>query len=277
MPIRSHPTTLRVEEELNKLKTWEASAGTPTAESICNRLAGLEELYKCTDDRLNLPVTQQVIGHSRNEKWVDELLDESVRFLDICGSTRDGMSQMREHLGDLQSCLRRKKVDLSITKFPSFQKKMKKDAKKFISILKNIDNEIGVSRMSNLDNHISALIRVLRAVSAITISIFEYLLVFLSVPVLKPNPTKWSLVSILMHKGTVMCDGQLNNANELEIVDTALYNMFKCENIELEKMQIAQNRVEALEARVEEIECGLVRVFRLLIKTRASLLNIVPN
>ncbi|KAM7524009.1 hypothetical protein LguiA_013911 [Lonicera macranthoides] len=279
LPIRSHPTTLRIDEELNKLKTCESSSTPTTAVNVSKGLLGLEKLYKCVDNLLNLPSTQQVISQYKLEKWVDVLLDEQVRLLDTCSNAMDLVSQMKEHLGDVRSCLRRRKGDSStessIAKFTSFRKKMKKDAKKLIGSLKQMDNEIVGSRVLDLDNHVSAVIRVLREVSAMSISIFQSLLVFLSVPVSEPNQTKWSLVSNLMQKGRVACEGQVDNANELERVDAALKSLCKYGSSEIEKMQFAQTRLEALESCIEEIESGLECIFRCLIRTRASVLNIV--
>ncbi|KAK2991951.1 hypothetical protein RJ640_027842 [Escallonia rubra] len=58
--LRSHPSTARTEQELNKLKTWETSTA-QTAEIICNGLPGMEEMYKCMDGVLSLPLTQQAL------------------------------------------------------------------------------------------------------------------------------------------------------------------------------------------------------------------------
>ncbi|KAM7524008.1 hypothetical protein LguiA_013910 [Lonicera macranthoides] len=281
LPTRSHPTTLRIDEELKKLDACESSSTLPTAGTVSNGLIGLENLYKCVDELLNLPSTQQVISQYKLEKWVDELMDGSVRLLDTCGNTKDLVSQMKVHLGDVRSCLRRRKgessIESSITKFTSFRKKMKKDVKKLIGYLKQMDNEIVGSRILDLDQHVSAVIRVLREVSAMSIYIFQSLLAFLSVPVSKPNQTKWLLVSNLMRKGRVACEGQVDNGNELERVDAALSSLCKYGSSETEKMQIAQKKLEVLEARVEEIESGLECIFRCLIRTRASFLNIVSQ
>ncbi|KAM7524011.1 hypothetical protein LguiA_013913 [Lonicera macranthoides] len=275
LPTRIHPTTLRVEEELNKLKTREISSTQPTAKAICNNLSSLEELYKCVDDLLNLPMTQQVISQHKLEKWVDELLDGSIKILDICGNTMDLVSQMKEHLGDVCSCLRRRKGDSSnessIAKFGSFRKKMKKDAKKLIASVKQMDGEIGGSQILDLDHHVSAVIRVLRKVSATSIFIFHSLLVFLSVPISKPNQIKWSLVSNLIRKG------QVDEANEFERANAALSALCVQHSSEREKIQIAQNRLGELENRAEEIEKCLECIFRRLIRTRASFLNIVSQ
>ena len=140
LPSRSHPSTLRLEEELNKLKTWEQATSTSTSTSsvlICKGLTGLDELYKCMDDFLNMTSTQQVLSQNQHEKCVEELLDGSVRLLDICGITRDTMLLIKEHVRALQSALRRRKGDSSIesniNNYISFKKKMKKDAKKLIT------------------------------------------------------------------------------------------------------------------------------------------------
>ncbi|CBI14780.3 unnamed protein product, partial [Vitis vinifera] len=111
LPSRSHPTTLKIQEELNKLRTLEASS-TSTLETICNGLSGLQELYKCLDELLGLPSTQQALSHHQHEKWVNDLLDGPVRILDVCGSVRDVIAQFKEKIRDLQSALRRRKGDL---------------------------------------------------------------------------------------------------------------------------------------------------------------------
>ena len=72
-PSTSHPVTLGVEAELNKIKT----SATPTVETISNCLSSLEDLYTSVDELLNLPQTQQALSHHQHEKWVDELLNGS--------------------------------------------------------------------------------------------------------------------------------------------------------------------------------------------------------
>ncbi|KAK2965049.1 hypothetical protein RJ639_039718 [Escallonia herrerae] len=279
LPSRSHPSTLRIEEELNKLKAREVSSGS-TAETICTGLSGMEELYKCMGDLLSLPLTQQALSVHQQEVSTNALLDGSLRLLDICGITRDAMSQIKEHVRDLQSSLRRKKGELSIKssihKFTSFRKKMKKDAKILIADLKQMDWEMGSSQVLDLDHHLGAVIRVLREVSAVCISIFQSLLLFLSVPVLKKSPSRWSVISKLMSKRAA-CENQLDSTNELARVDAALCSLCKCGSIDEEKTKSAQSRLEVLEARIEVIENGLESVFRRSIKTRAAFLNIFSN
>ncbi|XP_004289050.1 PREDICTED: uncharacterized protein LOC101310355 [Fragaria vesca subsp. vesca] len=278
LPTRSHPTTARVEEELSRLQSWESTTSSAsTSDSICRGLCGLEELYDCVDDLLQMASTQQLLSQHQQEKCMDELLDGSVKLLDICGITRDFMLQVKEHVFALQSALRRRKgdssIETSIANYTSFSKKMKKDAKKLISQLKQADNMI-VSQPLEQDLHLVAVIRVLRQVCAKNMSIFQSLLVFLAVPVSKSN--RWSLVSKLMHKGVVACESQTDiNGHELDGVDSALSSL--CKSAEVEKIRIARKKLEALEVCIEGLESGLESVFRRLIKTRASLLNIISQ
>ncbi|MFS8016691.1 hypothetical protein Hanom_Chr15g01371531 [Helianthus anomalus] len=54
-----------------------------------------------------------------------------------CGSLKDIMSQVKEHVRDVQSALRRRKGDLIID--ASFLKKLTKDTKKIFQILSKLN------------------------------------------------------------------------------------------------------------------------------------------
>ncbi|XP_034684156.1 uncharacterized protein LOC117913324 [Vitis riparia] len=274
LPSRSHPTTLKIQQQLNKLTTLEASS-TSALGKTSNGLSGLEELYNCMDELLSLPSTQQALSLHQHEKWVNELLDGPVSLLDICGTARDVISQFKENVGDLQSALRRRKgdvcIEISINNYICSRKKMNKDAKKFLAAMKK-DNK---SPLLDQEHQLSTMIRVFREVNIMSISIFQSLLLLLSTPVLKSRPSRWSLVSKFMHKGAVSCEESAENT-ELESVDLAL-GVLSSEEAKLETMQIALKGVEALEVSIEGLEKGLERMFRRLVKTRASLLNIISH
>ncbi|GMP32118.1 hypothetical protein CsSME_00006024 [Camellia sinensis var. sinensis] len=178
---RSHPSTVRIEEKLNKIKTWEATSP-PTAKAIHNGLSRLDDLYKCMEDLLNLPLTQQALSHDQHEKWVGDLQEGFITLLDTCGTARDVITQMKEQVRDLQSALRRRKgdssIEISIAKYTCFRKNTKKDAKTLIAMMKQIDNKIEATPQLELDQHVSSVIKVLREVAAVTISILHSLLLF---------------------------------------------------------------------------------------------------
>ncbi|KAJ4845783.1 hypothetical protein Tsubulata_041448, partial [Turnera subulata] len=252
LPSRSHPSTVRIEEELSKLRTWEATSTSSSSGSICNGLSGLEDLYSCLGDVLSMGSTQQVLSCAQNEKCVEELLEGSVKLLDVCSTTRDVLLQFKERVQALQSAVRRRKGDSSISsdvsQYASFTKKMRKDAKKMIGALKQMNTKVGTCILQDQDSdHLSAVIRVLREVSVMSSSIFQSLLLFLSAP--KSKQSRWSLVSRLMHNGVVACE---ENLNELESVDAALPEL-----CHLEKMQTTQKKLKALEISIEDFETRL--------------------
>ncbi|XP_004509416.1 uncharacterized protein [Cicer arietinum] len=277
LPTRSHPSTIRVDEELNKLKTWE---GTSTSTSIHTSLSLLEDLYISLDDLLNLRSTQQVISHHRGEKCVEEVLDGSMKILDICGITRDTMLEIKENVQALHSSLRRRKndssVERSVAQYKFFTKKMKKNANKLITSLKHMESKFGVSSILELDHHFLCVIRVLREAIAMNLSIFQFILSFLTMSSSKSKSTKWLLVAKVMHKGVITCEDNSENANELQCVKVALRTLLS-EVTNGEKLKVAHERLEALENAIESVEIGLESLFRRLIKTRTSLLNIISQ
>ncbi|KAK7253005.1 hypothetical protein RIF29_37369 [Crotalaria pallida] len=297
LPTRSHPSTAKIEEELNKLKSWEASSSTTSkVETISYALSGLADLYKCVEDLLKLPLTQQaLLGlHHQNEKWVDELLDCPVRFLDILGETRDAIMSMKSGVRELQSALRRRKVgDLGmeshISSYWSLRRKMRKECTKSLLLLKQIDESFGAFTPLELDHHLSSVVRVLREASLITTSIFQSLVVFLSSPIFKSrhnnsssSSSKWAFVSRVMQKGLLVCNNQQENINELEKVDLELSRMVMDNNnnnpskdFEAVKIQAAHKELEAVVVVIEGLENGLDCLFKHLINTRVSFLNIL--
>ncbi|CAI8583970.1 unnamed protein product [Vicia faba] len=279
LPSRSHPSTIRVTEDLNKLKAWEVTS-TSTSASIHIGLSLLEDLYISLEHLLNMPSTQQLISHHRGEKFIEEVLDGSMRILDVCGITRDTMLQIKENVQTLHSSLRRRKgdasVETSVAEYKFFTKKMKKNVNKLITSLKHMDTKLGQSPNLELDHHLSSVIRVLREVITINLSVFQFILSFLTVSSSKSKATKWFLVAKLIHKGVITSEDNSENVNELQCVEDALSTLISEAN-NCEKLQAAHGGLEALENAVESIEIGLENLFRRLIKTRSSLLNIISQ
>ncbi|XP_052197142.1 uncharacterized protein LOC127804325 [Diospyros lotus] len=287
LQARSHPSTLRIEEELKRLKIWKPSSSSSKAETICTGLSGLGELYKCIEELLSLPLTQQALSQNQHEKWANELLEESVRCIDICSNTRDAVLAIKEGLQQLQSALRRRKVgntgtELDVNAYASSRKKMMKEAAKSLAGLKQrTDSKFAESTLPDSDHHLCAVVRVLGEASLITSWIFQSLWLFLSTPVGKPRPSRWSLVSSLVHKGAMAGgDGQKNCRNEMEEVEMELNSLVlygSQEDSVAERIQSVLGRLEDLKGSIEGLESGLEGLFRHLIYTRVSLLNILSH
>ncbi|XVF62263.1 hypothetical protein PTKIN_Ptkin08bG0203300 [Pterospermum kingtungense] len=96
---------------------------------------------------------------------------------------------------------------------------------------------------------------------------------------LKPKPSKWSLVSKLVRKGLTAREEQ-HIMNELERVDVAVSNLLlqsSSGESDEQKIQSAQEKLESLDAIFDGFEDGLECLFRRLIHTRVSLLNILSH
>ncbi|XP_010277258.1 PREDICTED: uncharacterized protein LOC104611758 [Nelumbo nucifera] len=209
MTSNSYPTATSIEQELSRLRALELSTvpGFPLkAESICVAVLGLVELYKCVENFLQMPQTQQIQVHHQPEGWVDELIEGSVTLLDIGGTARDILLQMKENVKDLQSAFHRRKFEEKVlgnmvASYTSFKKRVKKDAGTCLKTLKRLEQKYVACLLLDHDYDSAVVVRVLREVSSVAISIFRALLLFLSTPVSKPKVGRWSLVPKLMQRG----------------------------------------------------------------------------
>ncbi|XP_030466880.2 uncharacterized protein LOC115685880 [Syzygium oleosum] len=289
LPSRSHPTTLRIVDLINKLQSsWDA-ASTLSSGSVCAGLSGLEEVYVCLDDLLNMRSTQQTLSCSQQEGFINELLDGSVQLLDVCDYTRQTLLPLKEQVRSLRSALRRRKgesgIETGVAEYANFRKRMKKDAKRLMAALRKMATKLEDYELENEDHHLSSVMRVVRDANLLGTSIFQSLLSFMATPVSRPNKqiSRWSIVSKLVHtKGAISWDQEEKQVdlNELECVDRALTTMCKHisrEGVDGEKLQVAQCKLEDLEIEIGRIEDALEGLYRFLIRTRASLLNIMSQ
>ncbi|OVA10895.1 Protein of unknown function DUF241 [Macleaya cordata] len=244
LPTRSHPLTLTVEEQLCRLRSSELA----TSSAISHNLAGLKDLYNCVEDFLQLESTHQA-------KSVEGVLDGSLMLLDVCGTARDILSQMKQCVQDLQSSIRRRTNEFD--EYMTSTKKVSKVIRKCLSDLK---------KMNSKHNDLVAEISVLREVEATILAIFESLLSFVS----GPKQSNWSMVSKLMPTKRVAHKGE-EETTEVMKVDIALKALIGHKSIEVNNVQ---KPLEALEMSLQDLEDGLESVFRL-IKNRVSLLNIL--
>lgn len=83
-----------------------------------------------------------------------------------------------------------------------------------------------------------------------------------------------------MHKGSIAYEGEQEDMSEVKSVDAALFSVsgkFSSEVAEMDRIQKAQRQLEVLKIGIKDLEAGLDCIFKSLIKTRASLLNILTR
>ncbi|WCJ32774.1 hypothetical protein M5689_014175 [Euphorbia peplus] len=273
-PSRSHPTILKIQQNLHNLTS---NPPTHSSQTLLPQLSGLGDIYKSVQNLLQLPLTQQSL--SQDHKCVaDQMLDDLIRFLDVCNTMKECILSIIESVRVLQSSLRRSKVaggdqttfENDINAYFFSRKKMKKEAMKFLSSFKKNQTQFG-------DNH--ELLSVFKTLREANWVVFSSLLTFLSAPILKRK--EWSLMfSRLVGKRSVGCESE--EENEMQKVDVAVNRILidydqEMEDSSSEKMEYAMRLMESLEMSLEEFEVGLEGLFRELIHTRVALLNIVSN
>ncbi|XP_050363961.1 uncharacterized protein LOC126782706 [Argentina anserina] len=263
-PSRPHPILQEVDEHLCRLRSAEATS--TSSSSISHKLSGLQDLHECVDRLLQLPLNQQALAQEQHQKWANELLDGSLQLLDVCSVAKDALSQTKECIQDLQSIIRRRHGDESAV-LPSEARKYltsRKTLKKVLhKALDNLKATASRSAFSSIHKEDVTIVNKLREVEGFTASAFESVLSFISGP--KSKPSSWSLVSKIVQSKKVACEED-TKVNEFAEVDAAV-----------KSLKSAHIQLNNLESCIQDQEEALDSLFRQLIKTRVSLLNILSH
>ncbi|KAJ4729005.1 hypothetical protein OWV82_001854 [Melia azedarach] len=260
-PTRSHPFTSEVDQHLSRLSSSQSAS--------TSSLHDLQDLYDSVDKMLQLPLIQQALGKGQDRKLVDELLNGSLRILEIFSIPQNALVQSKESVQELQSVLRRRRGDE--TELTSEIKKYwasRNAAKKAIhKALKGMETKC--SSQFN-EEHVS----LLKEVETITFAAFESMLLVISGPQTPSKLSSLSLVSKIIRPKRIACKEDIKEMNEFEKVDAALsaHRKIKSENI-----FVLQDQLKELECCIQDLEEGLESLSRRLIKARVSLLNILNN
>lgn len=274
LPSKLHPSNSKIEEKLKEFESWSTTC-TSSSGSVLEGLSRVKELYNCLEEVLHMKSTRQTLSKHRHEKSVEGLLEGSVKILDVCTGLRELGWQIKEHIRELQSAIRRWNtspgLEVGIARFAKLRRKVKKDAKRVIASLKQMGNEIEAAlpvASSHDNNHLLPIIRLLREVHLSIIPVFLLLLSFLT----KLRPNMCSVISRMMHR-------QEADVNELESIGASLKSLrkpCKCEDVAQLHLTV-RKQLGHLELTIGSFDDSLECLFRRLIRTRASLLNIISH
>ncbi|KAL6217956.1 hypothetical protein ACLB2K_011173 [Fragaria x ananassa] len=285
LPSKPHPLFQQCEDHLLRIIA-SSDATSSSSSAISHKLSGLLDLHNCMNDLFQLPLTQEAFVRERNEKWVDELLDSSLRLLDVCTAAKDALIHTKECAREIQSTMRRRRGGQTgftneVKKYFASRKVVKKAICKALVTLKSCEKKSMPSFSStNKDNVAVALVSVLREVEAVSLTVFESLLSFISGSKGQSKMRGWSFVSKLMLNKKVACDEEKSEVNEFADVDTALSCLVGQETSKSDNISCSENvqsDLQQLESCSQDIEEGLECLFRRLIKNRVSLLNTLSN
>lgn len=163
-----------------------------------------------------------------------------------------------------------------ISTYFSVRKEVTKTAKSLALQLRQVEESVAYANEVSEDFEV---IRVLRCVSIINISVFESVLRLLSMPLTSSwkikSSYKFGLISKLLvtkRNKSVISEGNIpKSGNELSDVDVVLHG-FEGDRFDHD---FAKKRLEVLEAALRGIDDGLNKISKQLSRTRASLMNII--
>ncbi|CAN1770845.1 hypothetical protein LINPERHAP1_LOCUS11719 [Linum perenne] len=271
-PSRAHPIVSEFDEQLCRLRQSQA-ASTSSSSSISHKLSGLQDVYDCVDKLIQLPSTQQAMIHDQNELLDNELLDGSLRMLDMCNTAKDALSQMKESVAELQSAIRRRQSDLvaETKRYLNSRKTVKKAIQKALKGMETNKSTSSNNMLIETESVVEA-ISMLREAESIVVEVLESLMSFITQSTSKSS--SWSLVSKLIasKKNEVSA-----NTNEFAEVDACLKTSKSNEEIQAltsKSSEEIQAHLKNLQPCIQDLEEGVESLFRCLIKTRASILNV---
>ncbi|RDX65575.1 hypothetical protein CR513_55755, partial [Mucuna pruriens] len=255
LPSKPHPLILQCNEHLARLGAYE----TISSSLLRQNLTSLLDLHENIEKLVQLPLTQEALVQEHQEKWVDDLLDGSLRLLDACTATKDALLHTKECTRELQSTIRRRRggeveLIIEVKKFLTSRKVVRKAIFKALENLKANANKCNLA-ITNKDYQTMSLVTLLKESEVITFSIFESLLNFFSGST-QAKRSSWALVSKLMHNKRI---GFTQGAedNEFAKVDAAL--QFFALNMSAKSNDISdlQKKLENLGTCIQDLEEGL--------------------
>ncbi|KAF4368300.1 hypothetical protein G4B88_008604 [Cannabis sativa] len=256
-PSKQHPLISEFDGILRS--STEASSST----SITSKLNGLQDLHDCVDKLLLLPLNQQALSKEHNEKSLNEILDGSLRLLDICNTAKDALLLTKESTQELQSILRRRRsgemeLTSEIKKFLASRKMMKK------TLRKALENKTTFSSLKK-EQVSSETVSMLREVESMAVTVLESLLSFISGP---KSSSSWSLVTKMMNTKRVGAE-DANESNEFTSADAALNLLITAKKVKKSDSSLEENvqkQLQNLELCIEDLEQGVESLYRRLIK-----------
>ncbi|KAL2468154.1 hypothetical protein Fot_51679 [Forsythia ovata] len=258
-PSKSHPAIANVEDHICRLKS--SKDASVSSSSICTQLASLRDLHEDINNLIQRPSVQQAID---NENFTSELLDGSLKLVDICGFARDVIFLMKESVQELQSSLR---INRGFEAYMTSRKKIDKMVKKCIKNLKSFD-QCSMSFL-NKDNNLNAIANVLKESQVTGFSVLKSTLTIFA-----SKQKTWSLVSKFTQSSRVHSQTE-EESNAKELYALNINKLRK--DMDTASMQNVMKQLSASEMNIQELEENLEAFFRSFVKIRVSLLNVLSH
>ncbi|GFP86954.1 hypothetical protein PHJA_000839200 [Phtheirospermum japonicum] len=255
-----------VEDHLERLKASQATS--TSSSSICSNLASLRDLHDGINNLIQMPSIQQSLSQEQGQIWINELLEGSLRLVDLCGFSRDVVQLTKESVQDLESSIRRNADDIKksedINAYVASRKNITKMIKKCIKNLKSSSNQNSTA--------LPTIGTMLKEAESIDLSILKSVLTLLSGENNKENKKSWSLLSKFTQSSS-----RVHSEAEQESCDEDLCSLNINKSWKSLDSKTMLKQLKTSEMSIQEVEEGLEALFRSLVKTRVSLLNVLSH
>lgn len=246
--------------------------------SMKEKLTGLKDMLEHVDNMIQMPQLQKSFCNEELEKCIEDVLDGSLRLLDMCGNMREVFTHMRTCVQELESAFRKRNVPVNC---------LVNEIEKYLTARKQVNKIIHHHRSGDFKTNqkdrwgilvtgqeVVTMVDKLKEVESVSFAIFKSLSSFIC-PDKRSKSSGWSLISKLVQSKGLSCEKEMDNLGSLDgLLNDLIRNKKNFDVIQVKK---AQKGSEELESILHDVEEGLERVFRYLIKTRVSLLNILNH
>lgn len=224
----------------------------------------LNELHDSVNELLSSPgMRLEMVGH-RQEKLAHEVSEASLKMADSCAAAKDLLLLAREHLQSLQSAFRRiaatnddgEHHTIAPHRLP--RKQLKKAIMKRLDSIKGMKHTFAESAEEDRKS-LAVVVKLLKEVRASTLSIVRSLLSLIAIP----------------HPGSKSDPGRRDPIFRIRL--TRMDSLSFWEKCEVSDIRTMMKRLEEVEMVVEDMGAELEDMFRRLIRTRASLLNLLST
>ncbi|XP_059638205.1 uncharacterized protein LOC132280097 [Cornus florida] len=264
LPCRSHPLISQLKDELTELRTWGSNPNSArTSAWLCDGLSRLRTIHESLDDILGLPQTHDSLRH--HSDTVEKLLEDFLRFIDVYGMFQTLIMTLQQEQMAAQVATRRRD-DSKIALYVKAMKKMAKEMSKLMSTVRSIgrcpvpvpidDTELG---------------EVIRDVNEVTVLVSVTVFNGISSS-FTSQKSSWMGLKLAKRAKKVKVEEGIEEFQQVGV--DSLWGLRKKGD---EEVRMVLKKMHELEDCICGIESGSEKVFRSLINTRVSLLNVLTQ
>ncbi|XVE56266.1 hypothetical protein DITRI_Ditri03aG0224600 [Diplodiscus trichospermus] len=264
LPCRSHPLISHLKDEITELRTWSCKSDNGTSAWLCHGLNRLKDVHDALHDILQLPQTHELLSHKR--EWVEKLLEDFLRFVDVYGIFQTSFLALKEEQLAARLALRRKD-DSKLAMHLKGLNKIAKEIAKLVTSIRCI-GRYSFPESASVSIADTELAGVISDVIEVTVSVSVALFNGISVS-FTSRKSSWIGLKLSTKKANKVKIEE--SIKEFQQIGEA--NGWGLRKGDDEEVRMVLQRMQDLERYIADVESGSEKAFRSLINTRVSLLN----